>query len=123
MTILGIITLLFLFAESGGQVAGNLKGSKQNFHLSDVLNILVSVTGTYKVLCPLLHSASHKSDGYQPSLSFLRSAALGFFYLVLLSHKFKNSYSNARASCHFVSQLFVGKVRSLRFSVKYQNID
>ena len=70
MTILGIITLLFLFAESGGQVAGNLKGSKQNFHLSDVLNILVSVTGTYKVLCPLLHSASHKSDGYQPSLSF-----------------------------------------------------
>ena len=70
MTILGIITLLFLFAESGGQVAGNLKGSKQNFHLSDVLNILVSVTATYKVLCPLLHSASHKSDGYQPSLSF-----------------------------------------------------
>ena len=70
MTILGIITLLFLFAESGGQVAGNLKGSKQNFHLSDVLNILVSVTGTYKVLCPLLYSASHKSDGYQPSLSF-----------------------------------------------------
>ena len=66
MTILGIITLLFLFAESGGQVAGNLKGSKQNFHLSDVLNILVSVTATYKVLCPLLHSASHKSDGYQP---------------------------------------------------------
>ena len=71
MTILGIITHnLFSFAETAGQVAGNLKGSKQNFQLSDVLNILVSVTGTYKVLCPLLHSASHKSDGYQPSLSF-----------------------------------------------------
>lgn len=66
MTILGIITLLFLFAESGGQVAGNLKGSKQNFQLSDVLNILVSVIGTYEVLCPLLYSASHKSNGYQP---------------------------------------------------------
>ena len=65
MKILGIITLLFFFAECGGQLAGNLKGSKQNFHLSDVLNILVSVTGTYKVLCVLLYSASHKSDGYQ----------------------------------------------------------
>ena len=70
MTILGIITLFFLFAETAGKVASNLKGSKQNFQLSDVLNILVSVTGTYKVLCPLLYSASHKSDGYQPSLSF-----------------------------------------------------
>ena len=79
MTILGIITLLFLFAESGGQVAGNLKGSKQNFHLSDVLNILVSVTGTYKVLCPLLYSASHKSDGYQPSLSFKISSIIQKF--------------------------------------------
>ena len=46
MTIMGIITLLFLFAESGGHVAGNLKGSRQNFQLSDVVNILVSVTGT-----------------------------------------------------------------------------
>ena len=54
---LGIITLLFLFAESGGQVAGNLKGSKQNFQLSDVVNILVSVTGTRKVPCLLLYSA------------------------------------------------------------------
>ena len=66
MKILGIITLLFLFfSECGDQLAGNLKGSKQNFQVSDVLNILVSVTGTYKVLCVLLYSASHKSDGYQ----------------------------------------------------------
>lgn len=57
MTILRIITILFLFAESGGQVAGNLKGSKHNFQLSDVVNILVSVTGTCKVLCLLLYSA------------------------------------------------------------------
>ena len=28
------MTLLILFAESGGQVAGNLKGSKQDFQLS-----------------------------------------------------------------------------------------
>ena len=108
MTILGIITLLFLFAETAGQVAGNLKGSKKNFQLSDVLNILISVIGTYKVLCPLLYSASHKSDGYQPFLSF-KISSIRVFYLVLLSHKFKNSYSNARASCHFVSQLFVGE--------------
>ena len=85
MTILGIITLLFLFAESGGQVAGNLKGSKQNFQLSDVLNILVSVTGTYKVLCPLLYSASHKSDGYQPSLSFKISSIRVLLLSVIVS--------------------------------------
>ena len=77
MTRLGIITLLFLFAESGGQVAGNLKGSKQNFQLSDVVNILVSVTGTCKVLCLLLYSAWHKSDGYR-LISLSRSAVLGF---------------------------------------------
>ena len=77
MTRLGIITLLFLFAESGGQVAGNLKGSKQNFQLSDVGNILVSVTGTCKVLCLLLYSAWHKSDGYR-LISLSRSAVLGF---------------------------------------------
>ena len=69
---LGIITLLFLFAESGGQVAG-----KQNFQLSDVVNILISVTGTRKVPCLLLYSASHKSDGYQ-LISLSRSAVLGF---------------------------------------------
>ena len=63
MTILRIITFLFLFAESGGQVAGNLKGSKQNFELSYVVNILTFVTGTCKVLCLLLYSASHKLDG------------------------------------------------------------
>ena len=57
MKILGIITLLFLFAECGGQWAGNLKGSKQNFQVYDVLNILVSVIGTCKVLCLLLYSA------------------------------------------------------------------
>ena len=38
-------------------MAGNLKGSKHNFPLSDVVNILVSVTGTCKVLCLLLYSA------------------------------------------------------------------
>ena len=56
MKILGIITLLFLFAECGGQLAGNLKGSKQNFQVYDVLNILVSVTGTWcSVYCFILH--------------------------------------------------------------------
>ena len=52
-----------MFAESGGQVAGNLKGGKQNFELSYVVNILTFVTGTCKVLCLLLYSASHKLDG------------------------------------------------------------
>ena len=56
----GLNYAFFLFAESGDQ-AGNLKGSKQNFQLSDVVNILVSVTGTCKVLCPLLNSVSHQS--------------------------------------------------------------
>ena len=69
MTILGIITF-FLFAESGGQthgnferqnIAGNAKDSKYNFQLSDVVNILVSFTGTCKVLCLLLNSVLHKS--------------------------------------------------------------
>ena len=66
--------LLFLFAESGGQtprnfegqnVAGNVKGSKHNFQLSDVVNILVSVTDNCKVICLLLYSASHKSHDCQ----------------------------------------------------------
>lgn len=70
MTMLNIIMLLFLLAESGGQtpgdcerqnIAGNLKGIKQNFQLSHVVNILVSVTGTCKVLYLLLHFASHRS--------------------------------------------------------------
>ena len=61
---------VFLFAESGGQTlgnvegqnkSGNLKGSEHNFQLSVVVNILVSVTSTCKVLCLLLQSASHKS--------------------------------------------------------------
>ena len=60
----------FFFAESGGQTpgnfegqnrAGNVKGSKQNFQMSDLVNIVVSVTGTCKLLCLLLHSATHKS--------------------------------------------------------------
>lgn len=68
MTILNVIMLLFLLAESGGQtpgdcerqnIAGNLKGIKQNFQLSHVVNILVSVTGTCKVLHLLIHFASH----------------------------------------------------------------
>ena len=63
MRILGIIIHSFLFAESGGQMAGNLKASKQNFQLSDVVNILGSVTGTRKVICLLLYSTSHNSDG------------------------------------------------------------
>ena len=65
MTVLGIITLLFLFAGKGGQTpgnyggknitgAGNLKGIKQKFKLSDVINFLISVTGMCVVLCPLL---------------------------------------------------------------------
>ena len=61
--ILGLIIRSFLFAESGGQVAGNLKGNKQNFQLLDVVNILGSVTGTRKVICLLLYSTSHNSDG------------------------------------------------------------
>ena len=61
--ILGLIIRSFLFAESGGQVAGNLKGNKQNFQLFDVVNILGSVTGTRKVICLLLYSTSHNSDG------------------------------------------------------------
>ena len=122
MTILGIITLLFLFAESGGQVAGNLKGSKQNFQLSDVLNILVSVIGTYKVLCPLLHSASHKSDGYQPSLSF-KISSIRVLLLSVIVAQIQKFVQQCEGILPFVSQLFVGKVRSLRFPVKYQNID
>ena len=65
-------------------MAGNLKGSKHNFQLSDVVNILVSVTGTCKVLCLLLYSASHKSDGYQ-LISLSRSAVLGFKVRLLRS--------------------------------------
>ena len=62
--------IFIFFAESSGQRpgdfggenrAGNVKGNKQNFQLSDLLNILVSVTGTCEVLCLLLHSVSHKS--------------------------------------------------------------
>ena len=62
--------LFFFFADSGGQTpgnvegqntAGNVNGSKQNFQMSDLVNILVSVTGTCKVLCLLLHSTTHKS--------------------------------------------------------------
>ena len=44
-------------------MAGNLKGNKQNFQLFDVVNILGSVTGTRKVICLLLYSTSHNSDG------------------------------------------------------------
>ena len=73
------------FAETAGQVVGNLKGSKKNFQLSDVLNILVSVIGTYKVLCPLLYSASHKSDGYQPFLSFKISSIRVFLLSVIVA--------------------------------------
>ena len=32
----------------------NLKGIKQKFQLSDLLNFLISVTGMCEVLCPLL---------------------------------------------------------------------
>ena len=69
MTILGLIALLLLFAESGGQtpgnfegknIAGNLKGSMHNFPLSIDVNILVSVTDSCKVLFLLLISVSHK---------------------------------------------------------------
>ena len=108
---LGIITLLFLFAESGGQVAGNLKGSKQNFQLSDVVNILVSVTGTRKVPCLLLYSTWHKSDGYQ-LISLSRSAVLGFkvrpLHSVIVSQiqKFRQQ---CKGILPFVSQLFVGE--------------
>lgn len=67
MTILGIITLLLLFAESGGQTpenyegqnitgTGNLKGSKQKFQLPDIIKFLISVTGMCEVLCPLLNA-------------------------------------------------------------------
>ena len=58
--------ILILFAESGGQTprdfgAADLEDSKQNFQLSDVVNILASVTDNCKVICLLLYSASHKS--------------------------------------------------------------
>ena len=54
--------ILILFAESGGQTprdfgAADLEDSKQNFQLSDVVNILVSVTDNCKVICLLLYSA------------------------------------------------------------------
>ena len=74
MTTIDLVMLLFVFllffVESGGQTprnlegpnrAGNVKGSNQNFQLSDLVNILVSVTGTSRVLCILLHSSTHKS--------------------------------------------------------------
>ena len=57
------------FAESGGQTprnmdgqnrAGNVKGSKQNFQMSDLVNILVSVNATCKGALSI-HSAAHKS--------------------------------------------------------------
>ena len=59
--------ILILFAESDGETPGNfegenttadLKSSKQNLQLSDVVNIFVSVTGTCKVICLFLYSAS-----------------------------------------------------------------
>ena len=59
----------FFFAESGGQTprnmdgqnrAGNVKGSKQNFQMSDLVNILVSVNATCKGALSI-HSAAHKS--------------------------------------------------------------
>ena len=65
--------ILILFAESDGQTPGNLEGenntadlksSKQNLQLSDVVNILVSVTGSCKTICLFLYSASHKSHDY-----------------------------------------------------------
>ena len=67
--------ILILFAESGGQTprdfgAADLEDSKQNFQLSDVVNILASVTDNCKVICLfilsiLLYSASHKSHDCQ----------------------------------------------------------
>ena len=51
--------ILILFAESGGQTpqdfeATDLKGSKQTFQLSGIVNILVCATGTCKVICTAL---------------------------------------------------------------------
>ena len=115
---LGIITLLFLFAESGGQVAG-----KQNFQLSDVVNILVSVTGTRKVPCLLLYSAWHKSDGYQ-LISLSRSAVLGFkvrpLHSVIVSQIQTAMQGHPAILYHNYS---LAKVGSLRISVKYRNIN
>ena len=70
MLLFCFVLFCFFFADSGGQTpgnvegqsrAGNVKGRKQNFQMSDLVNILVSVTGTCKVLCLLLHSATHRS--------------------------------------------------------------
>ena len=58
--------ILIFFTESDGQTlknfkrenkAADLKGSKQNFQLSNVVNI--------PMLCLLLYSASYKSHDYQ----------------------------------------------------------
>lgn len=66
--------ILILFTESDGQTlknfkrenkAADLKGGKQNFQVSNVVNIPISVTGNCKMLCLLLYSASHKSHDYQ----------------------------------------------------------
>ena len=70
--IIGHNYILILFTESDGQTpkifkreneAADLKGGKQNFqYLSDVVNILVSVTGTCKMLCLycfILHHTNH----------------------------------------------------------------
>lgn len=52
--------ILILFAESGGQtpqdfVETDLEDGKQNFQLSDAVNILVSIADNCKVICPLLY--------------------------------------------------------------------
>ena len=51
---------MILFAESGGQtpqdfVETDLEDGKQNFQLSDAVNILVSIADNCKVICPLLY--------------------------------------------------------------------
>lgn len=83
------------FAETAGQVVGNLKGSKKNFQLSDVLNIHVSVIGTYKVLCPLLYSALPGWGGeFQPVLRLSSEMQVSAISLNLELFKVNSSLSS-----------------------------